>query len=114
MDFEIPEELRAIVDTVARFVKQDLEPISRQVKDEDKIPEAVAQTRRDMGFKEAMKTLDKGRLTIAASPLGSAQKLLAPSIDYVKQRVQFGNPIAEFQFTQNMLADMAARIYAAN
>ncbi len=50
MDFEIPEDLRAIVDTVARFVKQDLEPISQQVEDEDQIPEDVVQTMRDLGL----------------------------------------------------------------
>jgi acyl-CoA dehydrogenase len=65
------------------------------------------------GFKTAMKTLDKGRLTMGATTLGSAQKLLELSIDYAKQRVQFGKPIAEFQAIQIMLADMATQIYAA-
>ena len=65
------------------------------------------------GFKTAMKTLDKGRLTIGASALGSAQKLLELPINYAKQRVQFGKPIAEFQSIQNMLADIATQIYAA-
>lgn len=64
------------------------------------------------GFKTAMKILDKGRLTMGASALGSAQKLLELSIDYAKQRVQFGKPIAEFQAVQIMLADMATQIYA--
>jgi len=64
------------------------------------------------GFKTAMKILDKGRLTMGASALGSAQKLLDLSIDYAKQRVQFGRPIAEFQAVQIMLADMATQIYA--
>ncbi|MEW5911196.1 MAG: acyl-CoA dehydrogenase family protein [Thermodesulfobacteriota bacterium] len=64
------------------------------------------------GFKIAMKTLDKGRLTMGASAVGSAQKLLELSIDYAKQRVQFGKPIAEFQSIQNMLAEMATQIYA--
>ena len=65
------------------------------------------------GFKTAMKTLDKGRLTMGASALGSAQKLLELSVDYAKQRVQFGKPIAEFQAIQFMLAEMATQIYAA-
>jgi acyl-CoA dehydrogenase len=64
------------------------------------------------GFKTAMKTLDKGRLTMGASTVGSAQALLDLSLDYAKQRVQFGKPIAEFQSIQNMLADMATNIYA--
>ncbi len=65
------------------------------------------------GFKTAMKTLDKGRLTLGASALGSAQALLTLSINYAKQRVQFGKPIAHFQAIQMMLADMATQIYAA-
>ncbi|MGB6066883.1 MAG: acyl-CoA dehydrogenase family protein [Desulfomonilaceae bacterium] len=65
------------------------------------------------GFKTAMKTLDRGRLTMGASTLGAAQKLLDLSVDYAKQRVQFGKPIAEFQAIQIMLAEMATQIYAA-
>jgi acyl-CoA dehydrogenase len=65
------------------------------------------------GFKTAMKTLDKGRLTMGASALGSAQRLLELSTDYARQRVQFGKPIAEFQAIQFMLAEMATNIYAA-
>ena len=64
------------------------------------------------GFKTAMKTLDKGRLTMGASALGSAQRLLELSVEYAGQRVQFGKPIAEFQSIQNMLAEMATNIYA--
>ncbi|KIX14200.1 acyl-CoA dehydrogenase family protein [Dethiosulfatarculus sandiegensis] len=65
------------------------------------------------GFKTAMRTLDKGRLTMGASALGSAQRLLGLSLDYAKQRVQFKQPIGNFQSVQNMLADMATQIYAA-
>ncbi len=64
------------------------------------------------GFKTAMKTLDRGRLTLGASALGSAQRLLELSVDYAKQRVQFGKPIGRFQAVQTMLADMATQIYA--
>ncbi|MEW6529755.1 MAG: acyl-CoA dehydrogenase family protein [Thermodesulfobacteriota bacterium] len=65
------------------------------------------------GFSTAMRTLDKGRLTMGACALGAAQKLLELSVDYAKQRVQFGKPIAEFQAIQFMLADMATQIYAS-
>lgn len=65
------------------------------------------------GFRTAMKTLDKGRLTLGASAMGSAQRLLELSIDYAKQRVQFGKPIGHFQAIQTMIADMATQIYAA-
>jgi len=64
------------------------------------------------GFKTAMKILDKGRLTMGASTLGAAQKLLELSVEYARQRVQFGKPIAEFQAIQIMLADIATQIYA--
>ena len=64
------------------------------------------------GFKTAMQVLDKGRLTMGASAVGSAQRLLELSLEYAAQRVQFGKPIAEFQSIQNMLAEMATNIYA--
>ncbi len=64
------------------------------------------------GFKTAMQVLDKGRLTMGASAVGSAQRLLDLSIEYAAQRVQFGKPIAEFQSIQNMLAEMGTNIYA--
>jgi acyl-CoA dehydrogenase len=65
------------------------------------------------GFKTAMSVLDKGRLTMGACALGSAQKLLELSTAYARDRVQFGKPIAQFQSVGNMLADMATEIYAA-
>ena len=65
------------------------------------------------GFKTAMSVLDKGRLTMGACALGAAQKLIDLSIEYAKQRIQFGKPIAQFQSVGNMLADMATEIYAA-
>jgi len=65
------------------------------------------------GFKTAMKVLDMGRITMGAKALGAAQQLLDLSIDYAKQRVQFGAPIAKKQAVQFMLAEMATEIYAA-
>lgn len=65
------------------------------------------------GFKTAMKVLDKGRLTIGAACLGAAQRLLEMCINYSKERIQFGQPIANFQLVQAMLTDMAVDIYAA-
>ena len=64
------------------------------------------------GFKTAMKILDKGRLTMGAVAVGSAQRCLDLSVEHAKQRVQFGKPLAKFQSVQNMLADMATQIYA--
>ena len=49
MDYEIPESLRMMQETIRRFVKQDLEPISQKVEDEDHIPEEIVQKMRDSG-----------------------------------------------------------------
>jgi alkylation response protein AidB-like acyl-CoA dehydrogenase len=65
------------------------------------------------GFKTALRTLDHTRLAIGAQALGIAQGALDASVDYVKQRRQFGQRIADFQGIQFMLADMAMRIEAA-
>jgi acyl-CoA dehydrogenase len=66
-----------------------------------------------VGFKTAMKVLDKGRLHIAAVCVGAAERMLADSLAYAMQRQQFGKPIADFQLVQAMLADSKAEIYAA-
>jgi len=65
------------------------------------------------GFKIALSSLDGGRLGIAAQSIGIAQAALQESINYSKQRQQFGQPIAKFQAIQWMIADMATRIEAA-
>lgn len=64
------------------------------------------------GFRTAMRVLDKGRLAMGASSVGSAQRLFELSLDYAKQRVPSGRPITEFQAIQFILADMATQIYA--
>ncbi|KUH96625.1 acyl-CoA dehydrogenase [Mycolicibacterium acapulense] len=65
------------------------------------------------GFKTALATLDHTRPTIGAQAVGIAQGALDASIAYVKERKQFGRPIADFQAVQFMLADMAMKIEAA-
>jgi len=65
------------------------------------------------GFSTAMKVLEKGRITIAAVCVGTAQYCLDVSIAHSKQRVQFGKPICANQAIQWMLADMAISIYTA-
>lgn len=64
------------------------------------------------GFVTAMKVLDVGRLTLGAGCIGVAKEMLNLSTAYAKERVQFGEPIANKQAIQFMLADMAMRIYA--
>jgi len=65
------------------------------------------------GFKIALATLDGGRIGIASQAVGIAQAALDESIEYSKQRQQFGKPISSFQAIQWMIADMATRIEAA-
>ena len=66
-----------------------------------------------VGFKTAMKVLDKGRLHITAVSVGAAERMLNDALNYAIERKQFGQPIAEFQLIQAMLADSKAEIYAA-
>jgi len=65
------------------------------------------------GFKIAMSTLDGGRIGIAAQALGIAEGALEETIKYIKEREQFGRPLAKFQGLQWMMADMATEIEAA-
>jgi alkylation response protein AidB-like acyl-CoA dehydrogenase len=65
------------------------------------------------GFRIAMATLDAARPTIGAQAVGLAQGAMDKAIKYAKERVQFGQPISEFQGIQWMFADMACQIEAA-
>ena len=65
------------------------------------------------GFKTAMKVLEKGRIHIAAICVGVAERMLRDALNYAMERKQFGQPIAEFQLVQAMLADSQAEVYAA-
>jgi len=77
-----------------------------------RVPEENVLGRIGEGFKVAMRTLDVGRLSLAAQCLGGAKEVLDRSIQYAGERVQFGKPIAQQQLVQAMLAEMAADIYA--
>jgi acyl-CoA dehydrogenase len=65
------------------------------------------------GFKTAMKVLDRGRLHISAVSCGMAQRILRESVNYARDRHQFGKAIGEFQLIQAMLADSQAEQLAA-
>lgn len=65
------------------------------------------------GFKIAMHTLDGGRIGIASQALGLAEGALETTVNYVKERKQFGRAIGAFQNTQFQLADMATKVEAA-
>ncbi len=66
-----------------------------------------------LGFIQAMKILDGGRISIAALALGIAQGAYESALKYSKERQQFGKPISEFQAIQFKLADMATQLEAA-
>jgi acyl-CoA dehydrogenase len=65
------------------------------------------------GFGTAMKTLDRGRIHVAAVCIGVAQRLVEESLRYAMERKQFGQEIANFQLVQAMLADSQTETYAA-
>jgi alkylation response protein AidB-like acyl-CoA dehydrogenase len=69
--------------------------------------------REGLGFKIALSILDAGRIGIAAQAVGIAEAAFEAARDYAKEREQFGQPIAEFQGIQWMLADMKTRLEAA-
>jgi acyl-CoA dehydrogenase len=65
------------------------------------------------GFTSAMASLDNGRLSVAAASVGYARRIIEAGLRYATERKAFGQPIAEFQLIQAMLADSQAEIYAA-
>ena len=65
------------------------------------------------GFRTAMRVLDKGRLHISALCVGIADRLIEDAVRYAAERRQFGQPIADFQLVQAMIADSQTEAYAA-
>ncbi|WP_068071050.1 acyl-CoA dehydrogenase family protein [Novosphingobium lentum] len=65
------------------------------------------------GFQTAMQSLDNGRLSVGAASAGYARRILDTATRYATERKAFGEPIAQFQLIQAMLADSEAEIYAA-
>ena len=88
-------------------------PTAQVICDNVRVPVANRVGEEGDGFKFAMAGLDGGRVNIGACSLGGAQRCLDEAIGYVKDRSQFGKPIAEFQNTQFQLADMATDLEAA-
>ncbi|MCQ2498555.1 MAG: acyl-CoA dehydrogenase [Lachnospiraceae bacterium] len=78
-----------------------------------RIPKENILGKQGTGFKIAMHTLDGGRIGIAAQALGIAAGALETTINYVKERKQFGKTIAQQQNTQFQIADMATKVEAA-
>ncbi len=65
-----------------------------------------------VGFRTAMKVLDRGRIHMSAVACGLAQRVLDESVGYARERRQFGQPIGDFQLVQAMLADSQAELFA--
>lgn len=78
-----------------------------------RVPEENLLGEEGEGFEDALRVIDGGRISIAAMSLGIAQGALDCSIQYSKEREQFGKKISEFQAIQWKLAEMATRIEAA-
>lgn len=82
--------------------------------DECRVPaSALLGGKEGQGFRTAMKVLDRGRLHISAVCVGVAERLIRDSLRYAMERKQFGQPLAEFQLIQAMLADSRTEAYAA-
>jgi alkylation response protein AidB-like acyl-CoA dehydrogenase len=78
-----------------------------------KVPVSQRLGAENEGFKNFVRSINGGRVNVAAEALGGAQAALDAAIKYAKERVQFGHPIAQFQAIQHMLADMATELEAA-
>lgn len=77
------------------------------------VPEANLLGDKEQGFKQFLKTLDGGRISIGALAVGIAQGALEKAVQYAKERKQFGQPISNFQAIQFKLADMAMEVELA-
>jgi alkylation response protein AidB-like acyl-CoA dehydrogenase len=88
-------------------------PTAQVIFDNVKVPVENRVGAEGDGFRFAMAGLDGGRLNIGACSLGGAQRCLDEAVKYTKDRQQFGQPVAEFQNTQFMLADMVTDLEAA-
>jgi hypothetical protein len=86
---------------------------SELILEDVKVPEANLLGEDGVGFKQAMKTLDGGRISIAALGLGMAQGAFEEAIRYTKVRHTFGKPLSDHQGIQFKLADMGTTIEAA-
>jgi acyl-CoA dehydrogenase len=82
--------------------------------DNCRVPAAsIIGQREGMGFKTAMKTLDKSRTHIAAVCVGAGERIIEEALAYAMERKQFNKPISDFQLIQAMLADSKSEVYAA-
>lgn len=88
-------------------------PTAELVFEECRVPKENLLGEEGEGFKLAMKSIDNVRMGVAAQAVGIAQAALDKTIEYAKQRVQFGKTISNFQYIQFTLAELATEIEAA-
>jgi hypothetical protein len=87
---------------------------SEVIMDDCRVPSSQLVGERGMGFVDAMKILDGGRISIAALALGMGWGAFTAALKYSREREQFGRPVGDFQAIRFMLADMATRLEAAS
>ena len=96
-------------DKLGIHTSQTMELVFQDVK----VPAENLLGQEGQGFKIAMKTLDGGRIGVAAQALGIAEAALQDAVEYSKQRVQFGKPLCKVQSISFKLADMKMKVEAA-
>lgn len=89
------------------------QPTAQVILEDCRIPASNRVGQEGEGFKFAMSGLDGGRINIGACSLGGAQRALEATLEYTKDRKQFGKSISDFQNTQFMIADMATELEAS-
>jgi alkylation response protein AidB-like acyl-CoA dehydrogenase len=89
------------------------QPTAQVIFEDCRVPVANRIGAEGEGFRIAMSGLDGGRINIGACSVGTARAALEEAMAYVKDRKQFGRPIADFQVTQFKLADMATELEAS-
>ncbi|RKQ71900.1 hypothetical protein DES40_1232 [Litorimonas taeanensis] len=89
------------------------QPTAQVIMEDCRIPASNRVGAEGDGFKFAMSGLDGGRINIGCCSLGGAQKALDATLNYTKERKQFGKSVSDFQNTQFMLADMATELEAS-
>ena len=87
-------------------------PVSDVILQDVHVPASCMIGEENMGFINAMKTLNNGRTGVAAMAVGMAEKALELAINYSKERVQFGKPLCKHQAISFMLADMKTKVEA--
>ena len=102
------------IDSAAQWLAAHLSQIADVILEDVHVDgDALLGGEEGIGFRAAMQSLDNGRLSVAAASVGYAKRMLDAGLQYAMERKAFGEPIANFQLIQQMLADSEIEIYAA-